>query len=413
MPKTTRRFDIVISGASFAGLALARALATTFGGDIRIAVVDRNPRAQTPPADARAFALSAGSQRMLETLGIWSVAAPEAQAVHDIEITDSSLEAGIRPVLLRYDNHTAADGEPASYIVPAQTLERALYESVASDPSLTFLVPAEIARFADSGSHIAITLRDGTEIAASLLVGAEGRRSASRDAAHIKTVGWRYGQTAIVTTIAHERPHGGRAVQHFLPAGPFAILPLPGNRSCLTWSENANEATRILALDDAGFLAEVETRVAGRLGSIEVVGPRQSWPLEMHLARAYIAPRFALVGDAAHGVHPIAGQGVNLAFRDVAALSEIVADSLRLGLDPGNMESLGRYERWRRFDSFVSAAAFDGLNRLFSNDVMLVRAARDFGLGLVDRLPGLKRRLVAEAAGLAGDLPRLFKSERL
>ena len=222
-----------------------------------------------------------------------------------------------------------------------------------------------------------------------------------------------YGQTAIVTTIAHERPHNGRAVQHFLPAGPFAILPLPGNRACLTWTEDADEAKRILALDDAGFLAEVETRVAGRLGALEVVGPRQSWPLEMHLARAYVAPRFALIGDAAHGVHPIAGQGVNLAFRDVAALSEIIADSLRLGLDPGSMESLARYEKWRRFDSFVSAAAFDGLNKLFSSDVMLVRAARDVGLGLVDRLPGLKRRLVAEAAGLTGDLPRLFKLEPL
>lgn len=413
MPHPTQRFDIAISGASFAGLALARALATAFPEDIRIAIVDRTARKQAPIADARAFALSAGSRRMLDTLGIWSSIASEAEPVHGIEITDSSLDAGIRPVLLRYDNHLEADGEPASYIVPAQALEQALHERVTADPAVTFLVPAEIAQFAETASHMAISLRDGTEIAASLLVGAEGRRSAAREAAQIKTVGWRYGQTAIVTTIAHERPHEGRAVQHFLPAGPFAILPLPNNRSCLTWTEDAAEATRILALDDEGFLAEVETRVAGRLGAVQVVGPRQSWPLEMHLARTYVAPRFALIGDAAHGVHPIAGQGVNLAFRDVAALSEIVADSLRLGLDSGSMESLGRYEKWRRFDSFASAAAFDGLNKLFSNDAMLLRAARDFGLGLVDRLPGVKRRLVAEAAGLTGDLPRLFKSEPL
>jgi len=413
MPHPTQRFDIAISGASFAGLALARALTEAFAGDIRIAIIDRNARNEAAAADARAFALSAGARRMLEALGLWSAIASEAEAVHGIEITDSSLDAGIRPVLLKYDNHVEADGEPASHIVPAQILERALYNSLASAPDVTFLVPSEIAQFTDAGDHMAIVLRDGTEIAASLLVGAEGRRSAAREAAHIKTVGWRYGQTAIVTTIAHERAHEGRAVQHFLPAGPFAILPLPGNRSCLTWTEDAAEAARILALDDARFLAEVETRVAGRLGAVEVVGPRQSWPLEMHLARAYVAPRFALIGDAAHGVHPIAGQGVNLAFRDVAALSEIVADSLRLGLDPGSMESLGRYEKWRRFDSFASAAAFDGLNKLFSNDVMLLRAARDFGLGLVDRLPGLKRRLVAEAAGLTGDLPRLFRSERL
>jgi 2-octaprenyl-6-methoxyphenol hydroxylase len=409
----TQRFDIAISGASFAGLAFARALLSALGSDIRIAIVDRAPRKEVPAADARAFALSAGARRMLDTLGIWSSIAASAEPVTEIEITDSSLDAGIRPVLLKYDNRVAEDGEPATHIVPAGELERALWNSVASDPGITLIVPAEIARFSDTGSNVAITLRDGTEIAASLLIGAEGRRSASRDGARIKTVGWRYDQTAIVTTIAHERPHNSRAIQHFLPGGPFAILPLPGNRSCLTWTEDASEAARILALDDAGFLAEVETRVAGRLGTLEVVGPRQSWPLEMHLARAYVGPRFALVGDAAHGVHPIAGQGVNLAFRDVAALSEIVVDSMRLGLDPGSMEGLGRYEKWRRFDSFVSAATFDGLNKLFSNDAMLVRAARDFGLGLVDRLPGVKRRLVAEAAGLTGDLPRLFKSERL
>ncbi|MCC7253564.1 MAG: FAD-dependent monooxygenase [Hyphomicrobium sp.] len=403
----------MISGGSFAGLAFARALLSAFGDGIRLAIVDRAPRQGKPPADARAFALSAGARHMLDALGIWQAVADEAQAVTEIEITDSSLEAGIRPVLLKYDNHLAEDGEPASYIVPATALEHALYESVASAPGLTLIAPAEIARFADTSGVMTITLGDGTELSASLLVGAEGRRSASRDSAGIKTVGWRYGQTAIVTTIAHERSHDGRAIQHFLPAGPFAILPLPGNRACLTWTEDADEAKRILALDDAGFLAEVETRVAGRLGAIEVVGPRQCWPLEMHLARAYVAPRFALIGDAAHGVHPIAGQGVNLAFRDVAALSEIVVDSLRLGLDPGSMEGLGRYEKWRRFDSFASAAAFDGLNKLFSNDAMLIRAARDFGLGLVDRLPALKRRLVSEAAGLTGDLPRLFKSERL
>lgn len=417
--RATQRFDIVISGASFAGLALARALARASNGAVRIAIVDRAIRKETATPDARAFALSAGARRMLDALGIWSEIAGEAQAVSEIEITDSSLEAGIRPVLLRYDNRISEAesqgklAEPASHIVPASALEAALYRAATADPSLTLIAPAEIARFTDTGSAMAITLADGTSVTASLLVGAEGRRSASRDAARIKTVGWRYGQTAIVTTIAHERPHGGRAIQHFLPGGPFAILPLPNNRACLTWTEEAEEAKRILALDDAGFLAEVETRIAGRLGAVEVVGPRQSWPLEMHLARAYVAPRFALIGDAAHGVHPIAGQGVNLAFRDVAALAEVIVDALRLGLDPGSMQSLERYERWRRFDSFASAAVFDGLNRLFSNDVLLIRAAREFGLGLVDRLPSLKQHLVAEAAGLTGEPPRLFRSEPL
>lgn len=420
--KPAETFDIVISGASFAGLALARALISAFGDDIRIALIDLKPRNlvkdSASAADARAFALSAGAQRMLDALGIWTALEPVAQPVTEIQITDSSLDAGVRPVLLKYDNRLTTDtaepsAEPASHIVPAPALERALWQRVADAPSLTVIAPAAIERFADNGSSLDITLADGREISAALLVGAEGRRSPTRDHAKIKSVGWAHGQTAIVTTIAHERPHEARAIQHFLPGGPFAILPLRGNRSCLTWTEDAAEATRILALDDAGFLAQVETRVGGRLGALELAGPRQSWPLATHLTRAYVAPRFALVGDAAHGVHPIAGQGVNLAFRDVAALAEIIADSLRLGLDPGNLEALGRYERWRRFDSAMSAAAFDGLNRLFSNDGMLMRAARDFGLGLVDRMPEVKRRLVTEAAGLSGDLPRLFKSESL
>jgi len=416
-PPNRERTDILIAGASFAGLALARALISAFGKDIRVTIVDRATRKETTRPDARAFALSAGARRMLDTLGVWQSVAASAEPVTDIEITDSSLEAGVRPVLLHYDNRLEAGdertAEPATHIVPAHELETALWSSVASDPSLTILAPAEIATFADADSTSTVTLADGREIATSLLVGAEGRRSPSRDGARIGTVGWRYGQTALVTTIAHDRPHGGRAIQHFLPAGPFAILPLPGNRSCLTWTEDADEAKRIIALDDAGFAAEIETRVAGRLGAIEVVGPRQTWPLEMHLARTYVAPRFALVGDAAHGVHPIAGQGANLAFRDAAALSEVIADAMRIGLDPGSMQVLSRYQTWRRFDSFASAATFDGLNKLFSNDNTFVRAARDFGLGVVERLPAVKRALVSEAAGLTGDLPRLFKSERL
>lgn len=421
-----KQFDIVISGASFAGLALARALASTFGKEIRIAIADPklqpDHKALSPEtADARAFALSAGARRMLDTLGIWSALAPLAQPVTEIQITDSSLEAGVRPVLLKYDNHLSVPGhddardnmEPASHIVPAPALERALSNAVVAEPAVTVLTPAAVTSFTDTGSDVNVALNDGRTVRASLLVGAEGRSSPSRRHAKIKAVSWTHDQTAIVTTIAHERPHEGRAIQHFLPAGPFAILPLQGNRACLTWTEDAEQARRILALDDEGFLDEIETRVAGRLGTLELAGPRQSWPLASHLTRAYVAPRFALLGDAAHGVHPIAGQGVNLALRDVAALAEIVTDTLRLGLDPGGLEALGRYERWRRFDSAMSTAAFDGLNRLFSNDGMMIRAARDFGLGLVDRLPEMKRHLVAEAAGLTGNLPRLFKSERL
>lgn len=405
------RFDVVVSGASYAGLALARAMRLALGPDLSVALLDRarNPlEAAGRAADPRAFALSAGSRRMLDVLGVWPRLADQAQPVNRIEITDSSLEAGVRPVLLTYDNDIGG-GEPGSWIVPGAKLLQGLAETVASDANLTVLGACEGVAIDTTEPFIEVTLADGRRLTANLVVAAEGRRSQLREAAGIKIVGWSYNQTGIVATVGHERPHQGVAVQHFLPAGPFAILPLTGNRSCITWSEAADEARRILALDDTAFLAEIDKRFGGRLGALSLEGVRGSWPLEMHLARSYVAPRLALVGDAAHGVHPIAGQGLNLAMRDVAALTEVLAEAARLGLDIGNLESLRRYERWRRFDSATSAAAFDGLNRLFSNDWALVRAARDFGLGVVDRMPGLKQILVAEAAGLTGELPRLIR----
>ena len=411
MPSKTPRFDVVISGASFGGLALACGLSRALGPDFKIALIDRVAQsAAAPKADSRASALSAASKRMLEVLDIWPLVADVAQPVTGIEITDSTLETGVRPVLLTYDNVTA-DGEPATYIVPNSALQAALRRGVESSSSLELITPAEAIDFASNESGIEVTLADGGAIAASLLVAAEGRRSRLREAAGIKVVGWSYPQIGIVVTVRHDRPHGGRAVQHFLPSGPFAILPLTGNRSCITWTEDAVEARRILALDDADFLAEVDKRFGGKLGALSLDGPRQSWPLEMHLARRYVGPRFALIGDAAHGVHPIAGQGLNLAFRDVAALVEVLSDSIRLGFDAGDAQALVRYERWRRFDSTISAATFDGLNRLFSNDRALIRSGRDFGLGLVDRMPMLKRFFVGEAAGLTGELPRLLKGE--
>ncbi len=405
------RFDVVISGASFAGLALASALTNALGPDFRIALVDRSAGpAPSAGTDARASALSAASKRMLEVLGVWPAVAAEAQAVPRIEITDSSLEAGVRPVLLTYDNLTDA-GEPATFIVPNAALLRALSAAVGRQPSVRLIAPAEAIDFTSSESEVRVRLAGGEQLAGALLVAAEGRNSALREASGIKIIGWDYPQIGIVTTVRHERPHGGCAVQHFLPAGPFAILPLPGNRSCITWTEDAGEARRILALDDAGFLEEIEKRFGGKLGAVTLEGPRQSWPLKLHLARRYVGPRFALIGDAAHGVHPLAGQGINLAFRDVAALTEVVVDAIRLGFDAGDAQALSRYERWRRFDSVVSTATFDGLNRLFGSDLALLRSGRELGLGLVDRMPMLKRFFVGEAAGLTGELPRLLKGE--
>lgn len=406
--------DLVVSGASYSGLALALALAGALPG-IRIAVVDPQPPqgSGTPPRDPRAFAVSASSRHLLDAIGIWPLVAAEAEPVVDIDITDSSLDAGVRPTLLTYPNETAT-GEAASHILPGGALLAAMADTARATPGIEIVTPpAAVTGYRPTDIDARVALADGRELAARLVVAAEGRRSTLREAAGIKLVGWPYHQTGIVVTVAHERPHMGRAVQHFLPAGPFAILPLPGNRSCITWSEEEREARRILALDEPAFLAEVDRRFGGELGAISLVGKPASWPLEMHLARGYVAPRLALVGDTAHGVHPIAGQGLNLALRDVAALAELVADTLRVGLDPGAPDVLRRYESWRRFDSTVSALAFDTINRLFSNDWTLLRAARDFGLGVVDRLPFVKRALVSEAAGLTGELPRLLRGEAL
>ncbi len=404
------RHAVVISGASFAGMALACGLGQVLGPENRIALIDRSAGPGTAKRDSRASALSAGSKHMLDALGVWPALAAEAQPVASIEITDSGLEAGVRPVLLTYDNMTDVH-EPATYIVPNTALYKALYAAAKRISSIEWIVPGEAQDLASDEAGVRVGLADGRTIEASLLVAAEGRDSKLREAAGIGVVGWSYPQIGIVTTVRHERPHAARAMQHFLPAGPFAILPLTGNRSCITWTEDAENGKLIMSLDDAGFLAEVDKRFGGKLGAVALDGPRQSWPLRTHLARRYVADRFALVGDAAHGVHPLAGQGLNLAFRDVAALIEVIADAARLGFDPGNAQALARYERWRRFDSALSAATFDGINRLFASDATLLRSVRELGLGLVDRAPMLKRFFVTEAAGLTGELPRLLKGE--
>lgn len=403
----SERYDVVIAGAGLVGASLALALSRVSAGDLRICLVGRHVEGQD--GDVRASAITAGSQRMLSALGVWPDLVPDAQAVARIEITDTSLDNGVRPVLTRYEN-TLAGGEPATFIVPNAALESALRRAVAIAPSVTMLDDTANGCRADD-AHIAVPLASGRVLTAGLAVAADGRRSRLREAAAIGVVVLGGGQTGIVTRIRHEIPHEGVAVQHFLPGGPFAMLPLVGDRCCITWSERDDEARRVLALDDAGFLDELDRRIAGRLGVIALDGPRQRWPLSTQLARSYVAPRLALAGDAGHGVHPIAGQGLNLGFRDVAALVEVLADGLRVGLDPGDATLLQRYERWRRFDSFASAAAFEGLNRLFSNDITLLRSIREVGLGLVDRLPAVKSLLVREAAGLTGHVPLLLKGE--
>jgi 2-octaprenyl-6-methoxyphenol hydroxylase len=402
------RSDVVIAGAGIAGLALACALADALGADAGIVLVERHhPR---DPPDVRALALSTASMRLIEALGAREAIASEAQPVTVIDITDSRLDDALRPILVSYDN--TIDGAPATYIVEHDKLLAALRCAVRRRPQVTMLCGQGVDGFLADEHAVTTRLAGGGLLRSSLLVAADGRQSPLRDAAGIKIVRWSYAQLGIVATVHHAKPHGGRAVQHFLPSGPFAILPLTASRSCVTWTEERGKARAILGLDAPGFLAQIEKRFDYRLGAVSLAGGRGAWPLDMHLARALVGPRLALIGDAAHAVHPIAGQGLNLGLRDVAALAEVVADAAHLGLDFGMATVLERYERWRRLDAALSAAAYDALNRLFSNDSTVLRTARGLGLGLVERMPALKRLFVAEAAGLTGDVPKLLRGVR-
>ncbi|MEZ5850791.1 MAG: FAD-dependent monooxygenase [Hyphomicrobiaceae bacterium] len=401
--------DIAIVGGNHSGLALALSLAHLSGGAARIVVVERGARQRdAATGDPRAFAISAASRRLLTRIGAWDRLAASAQEVFEIDITDSSLGDAKRPVLLHYANQIPG-GEPATHIVPADAIRAALLGALEAAGDVDLRFGTAVASWDVQADGVDLRLDDGSAIRARLLVAADGGRSAVREAAGIKVLTWGMGQVGIVATIAHELPHNGQAVQHFLPAGPFAILPLRGNRSCITWSEEAERGARIVAADDATFLAEVERRFGHKLGAIRLEGRRGMWPLQMRMARALTGVRLALIGDAARTVHPLAGQGLNLALRDVAALAECVVDAMRLGLEPSDTAALERYARWRRFDATTSAASYAALNVLFSNDSLALRALRDVGLGVVDRLPGLKQLFVEEAAGVTGELPSLMR----
>jgi 2-octaprenyl-6-methoxyphenol hydroxylase len=408
-PVRAENVDVLIAGGGFAGLALAIALRQGLGDPFKVTVADP-ALGKSHSADGRASAIAAAARRLFETIGIWDAVAGDAQPILDMVVTDSKLQDATRPTYLTFGGEIAP-GEPFAHMIENRLVIDALVERAKAEG--VGLRADTVAGFDCDSDRIDVTLSNSETLSARLLVAADGARSTLREAAGIQSVGWSYGQSGIVTTVTYEREHHGRAEEHFLPAGPFAILPLTGRRSSIVWTEETREAERIVALPDAEFHDELERRFGLRLGEIEATGPRRAYPLGLSVARSFVAERLALVGDAAHVIHPIAGQGLNLGLRDVAALAEAIVDTARLGLDPGGATVLDRYQRWRRFDTMAMGVATDGLNRLFSNRSDALRIVRDVGLGLVDRVPALKGLFIREAAGLTGEVPKLLRGEAL
>jgi 2-octaprenyl-6-methoxyphenol hydroxylase len=401
--------DVLIGGGGFAGLALAIALRQSLGTRFSVAVADP-AFARSGKGDARASAIAAAARRLFETIGVWERVAGQAQPIRDMIVTDSRLDDAVRAPFLSFDGEVEA-GEPFAHMIENGPLTQALLDKAREDGVV--LLPTAISGFENGAQSVTATFADGTSCRARLLVAADGARSRLREQAGIAVHGWHYDQSGVVTTVVHERDHEGRAEEHFLPAGPFAILPLTGRRSSIVWTEETREAERLVALPEDEFCAELERRFGLHLGELKIEGMRRAFPLGFFVARSFIAARLALVGDAAHVIHPIAGQGLNMGLKDIAALAEVITEAARLGLDPGAADVLERYQRWRRFDTMAMGAATDSLNRLFSNRSTALRVVRDIGLGLVDRAPALKRFFIREAAGLIGDVPKLLRGETI
>ncbi|MDB2551666.1 UbiH/UbiF/VisC/COQ6 family ubiquinone biosynthesis hydroxylase [Paracoccus sp. (in: a-proteobacteria)] len=402
--------DIVIAGGGLNGPTLALALA---GAGLSVTVVDPRPaRDRTgEDFDGRAYALALASQRLLAALGLWGDLAGVSQPVRQVTASQGQPGEGAAPFLLHFDSAEIEEG-PVGHMLEDRFLYRALLAAMAV--RVTHLAGLSVEGQEPDASGIAVRLSGGRSLRARLLVGADGRGSGVARRAGIARRGRDYGQTALVAAIDHERPHQGIAHQYFMPTGPLAILPLPGNRSSVVWSETRTNADAIAALPDAAFLDVLRPRFGDFLGPIGLAGQRFSYPLSLSLADAYVAPRIALVGDAAHGVHPIAGQGLNLGLRDVAALAETLVEALRRGEDPGSDPVLERYQGWRRFDATRLALGMDAVNTLFASDNPLLRAARGIGMGMVTAIPALRRGFMRQAAGLSVDpMPRLLTGQPL
>ncbi|UWR26144.1 FAD-dependent monooxygenase [Sulfitobacter sp. S223] len=399
--------DIAIVGGGLNGPALALALASS---GLKVTVIDALPKAprKADDFDGRSYALALTSVRLLESIGLWEAVADNAQPMLEIKVTDGRAGEGTSPFFMHFDHAEIEEG-PMGHMVEDRHLRRALMDAVDANSHIEVLNSTEVTAQDADLTGITLTLASGKQLRARLCVGADGRTSGTAERAGIKRTGWAYGQTALVCAVAHEMPHSGIAHQFFMPPGPLAILPLTGNRSSIVWSESTENAARIHALDDEAYLEVLRPRFGDFLGDITLAGARYTYPLNLSLAHEMVAPRVALVGDSAHGVHPIAGQGLNAGFRDIAALSEVIVDAQRRGEDFGSGVAMARYQEWRRFDNASLALATDSFNRLFSNDNTFVRMARDIGMGIISALPGLRRTFIREAAGLNGDLPRLMR----
>lgn len=408
----SQRHDILIVGGGLVGPALALALSKA-GFDVALLDKEAPERRAAPGFDGRAYAIALGSSRLLDAIGVWGSVAERAEPVRDIHVSEG-VPSDVP--LLHFDPRETDEGR-VGWILEDRWLRGALLGAIDAAKGITQIAPAEIASAGFDAYRAALNLADGQTMAAPLIVACDGRRSAIADEAGIRRLRWSYGQTGLVNAISHELPHRGLAHQSFFPGGPFAVLPLPDeaglHRSSLVWSERTAEAERLHALDDAAFVEAVGERIGQRLGGIGLAGKRWAYPLDLSLAERYAAPRLALAGDAAHGVHPIAGQGLNMGLRDVAALAEVLVEAGRLGEDIGALTVLERYQQWRRFDATSFALGMDALNRLFSNDNPAVRAVRDAGLAAVSRTGPLRRAFMREAAGSAGDIPRLLRGQTL
>ena len=398
--------DVVIAGGGLVGLSLGVTLARA-GLDTVVMDGEDPARMGNAEFDGRVCSIAYGSKRVLDGIGVWDGMAGKAEPILEIRVSDSDA-----PHFLHYD-HRDVGTDPLGWIVENRVTRVALMDAVASNVNLRHLAPVSVTEFLPQGERIEAGLADGRRISARLAIAADGRNSRLRQAAGIRTVDWSYAQTGIVCTVRHARPHRGIAHERFLPAGPFAILPMTAGRSSIVWTEKASLAPELLALRDSEFHAELASRFGNFLGTLEIAGPRWSYPLALTHANHYIGERLALAGDAAHAIHPLAGQGFNLGVRDVAVLAELIVDRYRLGLDIGAPDLLARYQQSRRVDALALIVVTDGLNHLFSNDIAPMRLVRGLGLAAVNRTPRLKSLFMRHAMGVVGELPRLARGEPL